>query len=77
MGMQNFQTCPYSSSTAWDEGCFNLNANPAATSYTWITAAGSASKSRYGRTARGLISVNVGTVYVSKVRIKLVYGVLV
>jgi hypothetical protein len=77
MGMQNFQTCPYASGTAWDEACFSLNAVPAATAYTWITSAGSATKSRYGRTARGIISVNYGTVYVTKVRIKLVIGTLV
>lgn len=78
-GVQNFVTCPYSSTGAWNEACFDHLANAAGTStaLSWKSTAASVTTNRYGRTVRGMVSVNVGTVYVYQVRVKVVYGVLV
>ena len=76
IGIQNFKTCPIS--TGWNEGCFDHRAGigTSSSSLVWKTSTGSATNNRSGRTARGMVSVYVGTVYVYKVRIKVVIGVL-
>lgn len=75
IGMQNFKLCSLS---VWNEGCFDhwAAAGSSSTSPTWRTSSGSANNNRTGRTARGMLSVYFGTVYVYKVRIKVVIGVL-
>jgi len=77
LGMQNFQTCAYSQ--VWDVGCFDrLRSFGTSTgSLVWKSTSGSVSANRYGKTARGLVYVEVGTVTVYKVRVKVTYQVLV
>ena len=76
IAIQNFKTC--SISAGWNEGCFDHHAGigTSSSSLVWKTSTGSATNNRYGRTARGMVSVYSGTVYVYKVRIKVVIGVL-
>jgi len=76
IGIQNFNTCSVSS--GWNQGCFDHIAGigTSSGSLVWKTSTGSATNNRSGRTARGMVSVYYGTVYVYKVRIKVVIGVL-
>ena len=78
IGLQSFATCPYSSSSSWYEDCFNhwAGIGGSATTPSWKTASGHVTNNRYNRTVRGMVSVNAGTFYIYKARVKVVYGVL-
>ena len=76
IGIQNFKTC--APSYGWHEECFERwRAIGSSTGRpVWAGTSGSVTNNRTGRTARGIISVYYGTVYVYKVRMKVVVGVL-
>jgi flagellar hook capping protein FlgD len=76
LGMQNFKTCSISS--GWHESCFDHWGYGGAHPFypIWRSTSGSPTNNRSGRDVRGLFSVNYGTVYVYKVRVKVVFGVL-
>lgn len=76
IGIQNFKTC--APSYGWHEECFERWRAIGSSSggLVWRATSGSVTTNRTGSTARGLISVYSGTVYVYKVRIKVVIGVL-
>ena len=74
MGMQNFTTCPYSSS--WDEGCFDRWASVGSGSTVWKSTSGSPTHNRHERTVRGFVVANAFTATIYEARVKVVYGVL-
>ena len=78
IGLQNFINCPYSSSGDWYAGCFDhwKNIGSTSSSPVWYSTSGSVTANRYGRTVRGLVSVNAFTQTIYKARVKVVYGVL-
>jgi hypothetical protein len=78
IGMQKFTTCPYSSTAAWDESCFDRwkSIGSGSTSAVWYSTSGSVTANRYNRVVRGLVSVNTGTVTIYSTRVKVVYQVL-
>jgi FlgD Ig-like domain len=78
ISMQNFVACPYSSSTTWNPGCFD-HASPIGSSSAtafWDMTSGNTTSNRYGKTIRGLVEVNFGTVYIYQARVHVVYGIL-
>lgn len=76
--MQNFSSCPLVAGD-WDLGCFDHDGVLGTTngSLRWISTTGSASANRSGHTVRGAAIVVSGTVYIYKVRVRVVYKVLV
>jgi hypothetical protein len=74
IGLQNFATCPYS--TAWNEYCFDHRRGLGGSSVYWVSAPGSPTYNRYGRTVRGMVSVHAGTFYIYKARVKVYYATL-
>lgn len=76
IGIQNFKTCALS--VGWVEDCFErweaIGSGSGQPEWHWTS--GSATNNRTGRTARGIVSVYYGTVYVYKVRMKVTIGVL-
>jgi hypothetical protein len=74
IGLQNFATCPYS--TAWNEYCFDHRRALGGSSFYWVSAPGSITYNRYGRTVRGIVSVYYGTYYIYKARVKVYYATL-
>ena len=77
IGMQNFETCPTLSGD-WSLGCFDQLESIGRDSgaLTWRSTSGSVTANRTDRTVRGMVSVYSSTVYIYKVRVKVVYGVL-
>jgi hypothetical protein len=78
LGLQNFAWCPYAPSTSWSMACFDhwqSVGNEIGTT-SWMSAAGSPTNNRSGRIVRGAVSIDGGTVYVYKARVRVVYGVL-
>jgi hypothetical protein len=78
IAVQNFHVCPYSSTGAWNEACFERwrGMGTASGALAWTSVAASPTYDRYGRTVRGLVDASVGTVYVYKVRVKVTYATL-
>ncbi len=78
IGMQNFSTCPYTTSTSWYERCFDKweSVGNSANTAAYFTSTGSITTNRSGVHARGMLSVPGGTVTVYRAQIVLVYGVL-
>jgi hypothetical protein len=78
IALQNFVTCPYTSTGTWYEACFDhwggVGGSPSAA--VWTSASGHRNHNRHNRTVRGMVSVSGGTFTVYKVRVKVVYGVL-
>ncbi len=74
IGLQNFSICPYSST--WNEGCFDHWRGLGGWSVYWVSAPGSPTYNRYGRTVRGIASVHLGTFYIYKARVKVYYATL-
>ena len=78
IAVQNFNACPYTSSAAWSESCFDrakpIGSTPIAT--TWFSTSANLTANRHGRTVRGLVSVPHSTQTIYKARIKVIYGVL-
>jgi len=78
IGMQNFSWCPYSSSTDWDEYCFDRlqTFGNTANSLAWYTTTGSLSTNKSGQIVRGMVSNTVGPAYVYKAEVVVTYQVL-
>jgi hypothetical protein len=77
IGMQNFKRCGLT--TAWSESCFDHWEAAGVDNIAgvgWVTSSGSVNNNLLGRTVRGMISGNSGTLYVYQVRVKVVVGVL-
>jgi hypothetical protein len=72
--MQNFTWCAYSGN--WDIGCFDRIKAFSSSSLKWHTTSGSPKNNRSGTHVRGSVYADRGTVYVYKVRVKVVYQVL-
>ena len=75
LAMQNFQWCAYVAGEIWDVNCFDhfSGLGNASGALAWDSTTGSPSANRHGRIVRGLVSINSGTVYIYKARVRVVY----
>lgn len=74
IGAQNFSWCGLTST--WNASCFDRFTGIASSTTTWYSSSLSPTHNRTGRTVRGLIAVEYGTVYIYKVRVYVTYQVL-
>jgi hypothetical protein len=71
---QNFSVCGLT--TTWYVDCFDHWHGIGGSSTAWFSTSLSPTYNRIGRTVRGLIDVEYGTVYVYKVRVYVSYATL-
>jgi hypothetical protein len=78
--MHNFRKadCGYTATTSgWREACFDRVKSIGNTGSTaWYSTTGSTTYNRHERVVRGMVAVQHGTVYLYKVRVRVVYAVL-
>jgi hypothetical protein len=78
LGVQDFADCAYSSTTDWDESCFDTwkQLGNSGNTLAWYSTAIVTSSHRSGTKVRSMVSVEIGTVYIYNARVTYKYATL-